>query len=132
MRSGLQRIDPGRRSLDDYSALAADGALERIRSLAGELSGLRVIHVSPAAPRNGAPELLRGLLPLAADAGLDVEWRVLYGSAPFGDVARDLYDGLQGAETAIAPSTWSEYLEGVAAATGSLRQDCDVLVLHDP
>jgi trehalose synthase len=61
-----------------------------------------------------------------------VEWRVLYGAAPFGDVARDLYDGLQGAETAIAPSTWSEYLEGVTAATGSLRQDCDVLVLHDP
>src|SRR4051794_25785570 len=76
--------------------------------------------------------MLRGLLPLAADAGLDVEWRVLYGSAPFGDVARDLYDGMQGAETAIAPSTWSEYLEGIALAVGSLREDCDVLVLHDP
>src|SRR3954466_14196073 len=132
MRSGLQRIDPGRRSLGDYSTLAGGGALERIRSLAAELSGLRVIHVSPAAPRNGAPELLRGLLSLAADAGVDVEWRVLYGAAPFGDVARDLYDGLQGAETAIAPSTWSEYLEGIAAAVGSLRDDCDVLVLHDP
>src|SRR3954451_24533186 len=93
---------------------------------------MRVIHVSPAAPRNGCPELLRGLLPLAVDAGVDVEWRVLYGAAPFGDVARDLYDGIQGAKTAVAPSTWSEYLEGVAAATGSLRQDCDVLVLHDP
>ena len=91
-----------------------------------------MIHVSPAAPRNGCPEMLRALLPLAADAGLDVEWRVLYGSAPFGDVARDLYDGMQGAETAIAPSTWSEFLEGVTAAGGSLRDECDVLVLHDP
>jgi trehalose synthase len=76
--------------------------------------------------------MLRGLLPLAADAGMDVEWRVLYGAAPFGDVARDLYDGLQGAETAIAPSTWTEYLESIAAAVGNLRDDCDVLVLHDP
>src|SRR4051812_28766028 len=76
--------------------------------------------------------MLRGLLPLAADAGVDVEWRVLYGAAPFGDVARDLYDGVQGAETAIAPSTWSEYLEGAALAAGRLRDDCDVLVLHDP
>ena len=132
MRSGLQRIEPGRRSLGDYAELAGDEAVERIRGLAESLSGMRVIHVSPAAPRNGCPELLRGLLPLAADAGVDVEWRVLYGGAPFGDVARDLYDGLQGAETAIAPSTWSEYLEGVAAAVGSLRDDCDVLVLHDP
>src|SRR3954471_9150761 len=132
MRSGLQRIDPGRRSLGDYSELAGEEQIERIRALSESLRGMRVIHVSPAAPRNGCPELLRGLLPLAVDAGVDVEWRVLYGAAPFGDVARDLYDGIQGAETAVAPSTWSEYLEGVAAAAGSLRDTCDVLVLHDP
>jgi trehalose synthase len=131
VKAGLQRIDPGRRALGDYADLVGDQAVERIRSLAQALRGARVIHVSPATPRNGAPELLRGLLPLAADAGVDVEWRVLYGSAPFGDVARDLYDGLQGAETAIAPSTWTEYLEGIAVATASLRDDCDVLVLHD-
>jgi trehalose synthase len=132
VRSGLQRIEPGRRSLGDYSGLAGEDAIERVRGLARALRGMRVVHVSPAAPRNGCPELLRGLLPLAADAGLDVEWRVLYGGAPFGDVARDLYDGLQGAETAIAPSTWSEYVESVTAAAGRLRDDCDVLVLHDP
>src|SRR3954469_18936044 len=132
VRSGLQRIEPGRRSLGDYAELAGADTIERIRGLARSLEGMRVIHVSPASPRNGAPELLRGLLPLAADAGVDVEWRVLYGAAPFGDVARDLYDGLQGAETAIAPSTWSEYLEGAALAAGRLRDDCDVLVLHDP
>jgi trehalose synthase len=132
MRAGLQRIDPGRRSLGDYAELAGEETLERVRALASDLDGLRVIHVSPAAPRNGCPEMLRGLLPLAADAGVDVEWRVLYGGAPFADVSRDLYDGLQGAETAIAPSTWAEYLEGIAAAVGSLRDDCDVLVLHDP
>jgi trehalose synthase len=132
VRSGLQRIEPGRRSLGDYAVLAGDETIERVRALGQSLAGARVIHVSPAAPRNGCPEMLRALLPLAADAGLDVEWRVLYGSAPFGDVARDLYDGIQGAETAIAPSTWSEFLEGVTAGVGSLRADCDVLVLHDP
>src|SRR3954465_2155289 len=137
MRSGLQRIDPGRCSLGDYSELAGEEQIERIRALSESLRGMRVIHVSPAAPRNGCPEMLRALLPLAADAGLDVEWRVLsgappfgaggpaaaldvewgvlYGSPPFGDVARDLYDGMQGAETAIAPSTWSEFLDGATA-----------------
>jgi trehalose synthase len=132
VRSGLQRIDPGRRSLGDYAELAGGETIERLRELAGELRGVRIVHVSAAAPRNGCPDQLRALLPLAADAGLDAEWRVLYGSAPFGDVARDLYDGIQGAETAIAPSTWSEFLEGVIAAGGSLRDECDVLVLHDP
>jgi len=132
VRSGLQRIDPGRRSLGDYAGLAGEETVERLRSLAGALKGVRIVHVAAAAPRNGCPELLRALLPLASDAGLDVEWRVLYGSAPFGDVARDLYDGLQGAETALAPSTWAEYLEGVTLAGAGMREDCDVLVLHDP
>jgi trehalose synthase len=132
VRSGLQKIDPGRRSLGDYAPLVGEATVERLRALARELEGARIVHVSAAAPRNGCPELLRALLPLATDTGLDVEWRVLYGSAPFGDVARDLYDGLQGAETAIAPSTWSEFLEGVTAAGGAIRNDCDVLVLHDP
>jgi trehalose synthase len=132
VRSGLQKIDPGRRSLRDYEALAGGEAIERVRSLAEQLKGARVVHVSAAAPRNGCPELLRALLPLAADAGVDVEWRVLYGAAPFGDLARDLYDGMQGAETAVAPSSWSEYLDGVTAAGANLRADCDVLVLHDP
>jgi trehalose synthase len=132
VRSGLQRIDPGRRSLSDYAELAGEDAIERMRALAGELAGVRIVHVSAAAPRNGCPDQLRALLPLAADAGLDVQWRVLYGAAPFGDVARDLYDGMQGAETAVAPSTWSEYLEGVTDAGAGLREECDVLVLHDP
>ncbi|MFL5893959.1 MAG: glycosyltransferase [Thermoleophilaceae bacterium] len=132
MRSGLQRIDPGRRSLADYAGVAGEETIERLRGLAEGLQGVRVVHVSAAAPRNGCPELLRALLPLVTDVGLDVEWRVLYGSAPFADVARDLYDGAQGAETAVAPSTWAEFLEGVTGAAGSLRADCDVLVLHDP
>jgi trehalose synthase len=118
--------------LGDYTDLVGAEAIERLRALGRSLAGTRVIHVSPAAPRNGCPELLRALLPLVADAGLDVEWRVLYGAAPFGDVARDLYDGIQGAETATGPSTWSEFLDGVTATAGTLRDDCDVLVLHDP
>jgi trehalose synthase len=132
MRSGLQKIEPGRRSLSDYAELAGEETLERVRSLARDFEGVRIVHVSAAAPRNGCPELLRALLPLLSDTGLDVEWRVLYGAAPFADVARDLYDGMQGSETAVAPSTWSEFLEGVATATGGVRDDCDVLVLHDP
>src|SRR4051794_41936615 len=103
MRSGLQRIDPGRRSLGDYAELAGEETVERIRALASDLEGMRVIHVSPAAPRNGCPELLRGLLPLAADAGVDVEWRGPYCPAPLRAGARPPSHPAQGAGTAPAP-----------------------------
>src|SRR4051794_41471538 len=125
MRSGLQRIDPGRRSLGDYAELAGEETVERIRALASDLEGMRVIHVSPAAPRNGAPELLRGLLPLATDAGVDVEWRVLYGGGPLGGVGRGPYDGVQGGGAAGAPSARGGDLEGIAGGGGPPRRGRD-------
>jgi trehalose synthase len=130
VRSGLQRIPAGKRALADYEQIAGKDAIERLRSLAGSLKGMRVVHVSAASPRGGCPEQLRALLPIAADAGLDVEWRVLFGNEPFADVARDLYDGIQGAETSVDDAGWEEYLEGLSS--NGVLADCDVLVLHDP
>src|SRR5437899_12519035 len=101
MRSGIQRIDPGRRSLCDYAEVAGEETVARLRALARELEGVRVVHVSAAAPRNGCPELLRSLLPLLKDTGLDVERRGLYGSAPFAGAARGICSRLPGAGGAV-------------------------------
>src|SRR4051794_41562939 len=118
MRSGLQRIDPGRRSLGDYAELAGEETVERIRALASDLEGMRVIHVSPAAPRNNGPEMLRGLLPLATDAGVDVEWRAPCGAAPVRDVAPQPFDGNLGAGGVIDRASSGANLDAAAAAVG--------------
>ena len=132
MRSGAQRIEPGKRALTDYAALAGDAQIERIRALAGGLGGAKVVHVSAAAPRGSVPDRLRPLLALAADAGLDVEWRVLFGDGAFAGAMRDLYDGVQGGETAIDEGIWEAYLAGCAIVARDLPTDADVVVLHDP
>lgn len=132
MRSGLQRIEPGRRALSDYAEVAGEAQLERIRTIAGGLRGLCVVHVSAAAPRGSVPDRLRPLLALAADVGLDVEWRVLFGDGAFASAMRDLYDGVQGGETAIDDATWEAYLAGCAIVARDIPSDADVIVLHDP
>lgn len=132
MRTGLQRVDPGRRALADYAAIAGEGQIERIRALGAGLGGARVVHISAAAPRGSVPDRLRPLLALAADAGLAVEWRVLFGDGSFASAMRDLYDGLQGAETAIDDDAWDAYLAGCASTGRDIPRDADVVVLHDP
>jgi len=132
VRSGLQRIDPGRRALADYAVLAGEDQIGRIRAVAGGLAGLKVVHVSAAAPRGSVPDRLRPLLALAADAGLAVEWRVLFGDGAFANAMRDLYDGIQGAETAIDDATWEAYLAGCAIVARDIPDGTDVVVLHDP
>ena len=128
----MQRIDPGRRALSDYAAVAGDEQIERIRALAGALGKLKVVHVSAAAPRGSVPDRLRPALALAADAGLDVEWRVLFGDGAFASAMRDLYDGIQGGETAIDDGIWEAYLAGCAIVAREIPSDADVVLLHDP
>ena len=128
----MQQIEPGRRALSDYAALAGEERIERLRALAEPLRGARIVHVSPAAPRGSVPDQLRALLPIAADVGLDVEWRVLFGDGRFAQAMRDLCDGFQGGETSLDDESWDQYLAGCTGAARGIPGDADVVVLHDP
>jgi trehalose synthase len=77
------------------------------------------------------PELLGGLLPLAAGAGVEVEWRVLFGSPELRATAAALQSGLRGGESGIEEQAWADYLEAGEQTAGSLRDDYDAIVLHD-
>src|SRR5215211_9549767 len=120
-----------RRSLADYAAAAGAEAIESVRAAAGAVRGARVLHVS-GAHGGRVPELLSALLPLAVDAGLEVEWRVLFGDPDLQLVARALQDGFQGAETAVDDPAWEAYLAACARAASLLEAGWDAIVLHDP
>ena len=63
----------------EYAPAAGARAVEQLQEAADPLQGLRILHVSAAGAPGPVPELLGGLLPLAAGAGLEVGWRVLFG-----------------------------------------------------
>jgi trehalose synthase len=125
-------MDVAPRPLGDLAPAAGVEAVERLRVAAAPLAGLRVLHITLAGSGGGAPDLLGSLLPLAADAGLDVEWRVLFGGPELQEVAGQLRDGLQGAETAISDAGWRAYEDACATAAAALDGRWDAIVLHDP
>lgn len=120
------------RGLGDYAPAAGAEALERVRAAAEPLAGARIAHVSVAGAGGRVPELLGSLLPLAADLGLRVEWRVLFGGAELKAGVAALQDGSQGAETALDLESWSAYLEDCDGAAAALADAFDAVVLHDP
>jgi trehalose synthase len=121
----------GQGALDAYAEAAGADAIEAARAAAGPVRGARVLHVS-GAHGGRVPELLSALLPLAVDAGLDVEWRVLFGGRELQDVGAALQDGFQGAETALDDAAWQGYLDSCAQAAHELADGWDAVVLHDP
>src|SRR5439155_1706988 len=67
-----------------------------IARLAAPLAGKRVVHLSATAFGGGVAEINYTLVPLMADAGLDVEWRVIRGADEFFNVTKTIHNGLQG------------------------------------
>src|SRR3954468_13249718 len=120
-----------RGSLDAHRPACGDEALERLRAAAEPLRGARIVHVSPAGAGGRVPELLKAMLPLAVDLGIEIEWQVLFGDREMQGISRSLHDGLQGAEAVLDDEGFEAYLEGCARAARSLPEG-DALVLHDP
>ena len=127
----LQPMAIAPRAPGDYAPAAGVRAVEALQDAAEPLRGARVLHVSAAGAEGRIPEFLGGLLPLAAGAGLDVEWRVLFGPPELRATAAALQSGLRGGESAIEDAAWTEYLEACNGAARSLGAGYDAVVLHD-
>ena len=127
----LQPMAVAPRAPGEYAPAAGVRAVERLQEAAEPLRGVRALHVSVAGAEGRVPELLGGLLPLAAGAGVEVEWRVLFGTPELRATAAALQSGLRGGESGIEDADWAEYLEACDQTAGSLRDDYDAIVLHD-
>lgn len=125
----LTSIDVAERPVADYEDSAGPDILAHIRSLAEPLRGARILHVAAAGPGGRAAEQLGSLLPLLRGLGIRAEWGVLAGGGVFSAVARQLDDGIRGAETAISAEDWRAYRDAWARVDLS---GFDLVVAHDP
>jgi trehalose synthase len=132
MKAQLHALAPGRRALEDHAPLAGEAAIERARELAEPLRGARVLHVSAAAPRGRTPELLGSLLPLMRGAGVEADWRVLFGDAELRAAGRALHDGAQGGETGLGDAEYATYARACEEAAAALHGEYDAVIVHDP
>jgi trehalose synthase len=131
MAADLQPMAVAPRAPGDYAPAAGVRAIEALQMAAEPLRGARVLHVSAAGAEGRIPEFLGGLLPLAAGAGVEAEWRVLFGPPELRATAAALQSGLRGGESAIEDAAWSEYLDACDGAARSLGDGYDAVVLHD-
>src|SRR5947208_11003693 len=92
----LQLVNVGRKSLADYATIAQRGLMDEIRRLAEPLAGSRIVHLSATAFGGGVAELNYTLVPLMADAGLEVEWRIVHGGEEFFEATKAIHNALQG------------------------------------
>jgi trehalose synthase len=129
----LPLVNVGHKSLGDYATLVSRGLMDEIRRLAEPLQGKRVVHVSATAFGGGVAEINYTLVPLMADAGLEVEWRIIRGADEFFNVTKAIHNGLQGDPRSLTPEEreiFRRYNEENAAEFAA--DDYDYVIIHDP
>jgi trehalose synthase len=128
----LNHVNVGHKSLSDYATLAARGLMDEIRALAEPLAGKRVAHVSATAFGGGVAEINYTLIPLMADAGLDVEWRIIRGAEEFFNVTKAIHNALQGSPQGLTPQDVEIFHRYSEMNARELEDDYDIVIVHDP
>jgi trehalose synthase len=129
----LQLVNVGHKSLADYSSIVSRGLVDEIHRLAEPLKGKRVVHVSATAFGGGVAEIHYTLVPLMADVGLDVEWRIIKGAEEFFNVTKALHNGLQGDPRSLTPDEIEIFRRYSALNAEELAaNEYDYVIVHDP
>jgi trehalose synthase len=128
----LQHVNVGTKLLADYATIASRGLMDQIRALAEPLVGKRVLHLSATSFGGGVAEILYTLVPLMRDAGLEAEWRVIYGRDEFFNVTKAIHNALQGDPTPLTAEQEETFRHYNQLNAEALQGSFDYVIVHDP
>ena len=128
----MQLINVGHKSLGDYATLVGPRLMGQIRSLAAPLAGKRVLHLSATAFGGGVAEINYTLIPLMREAGIDTEWRVIYGQNEFFEVTKTIHNALQGSPAGLDDRMKEIFEHYNRLNADDLAEQYDFVIVHDP
>lgn len=117
--------------IDDYRQVAPPGTVDIILKLAERVQGRRFLHLSGGRFGGGAAEILRTIVPILADLGIDASWEITGGDPGFYAAARALQHALEGTERVLTDEALDHYLEMNRINAKKLRLDADLVLVHD-
>jgi trehalose synthase len=120
--------------LEDYSGIVPEQLLSEVTKTAGQLRGLRIVHVSATPRGGGVAEILKSLTPLMCDAGIDARWYALSPDEPFCQVSKTLINCLQGGNSVPHEADINHYLANNRKAADTMKSmgiTADIWMIHD-
>ncbi|MGA7828284.1 MAG: glycosyltransferase [Geobacteraceae bacterium] len=123
------------KSLTAYEGIVNPSVIRQLRTLGGNLKGMRVVHVNSTREGGGVAEILSWMVPLMCDLGIEASWEVIDGTSDFFSVTKSFHNGLQGYPVNISRKDMETHLEVNRSNLDRLRpilEDAEIVVIHDP
>jgi trehalose synthase len=120
------------KSLDDYVPIVGEQVAAEIYQRARRLQGRRVVHINSTHHGGGVAEILRSLVPLMNDVGVDADWRVLHAGPDFFSITKKFHNALQGGPINLTEIKKQLYVQTNQAYSTYCHIDADCVIVHDP
>ena len=121
--------------LQNYGVLAGEQVISSLYRFATFLQGKKVVHVNSTREGGGVAEILRCMIPLMNELGIETHWEVIVGSEAFYTATKSIHNALQGKDLPFTESYHEVYMETNRLNAERLRpllEEADFVFIHDP
>ncbi len=109
--------------------------IEHLHQLAHWLKGITVVHINSTKEGGGVAEILRNLVPLMRELGVETHWEVIEGNTEFFQCTKAIHNALHGNNVSISQRLLEIYREvnrENAERMKDILQEADIVFIHDP
>jgi trehalose synthase len=129
----MRKVSAPGRKLTGYKPFVEKDLVEEIQQTARSLRGVRIVQVNATRNGGGVAEILRSLVPLLNDAGLDADWYVLSAEDDFFQVTKRMHNQLQGEPGELSDQERQIYLRTSEQIHRRMSKvEADLWLIHDP
>ena len=120
--------------LEEYASIVSQEKIERLRSIAQRLKGLKILELSSTAHGGGVAEMLYSSIPFLNILGIEAEWKVINGHRNYFECTKRLHNLLQGMKGSFTREMKRVYISHLQECVGNniIDNSPDVVVVHDP
>ena len=119
-------------TLLDYKEVVGPAIIEELTILASHVGNRSIKMVNSTAVGGGVAEMLRRIVPLLNELGIQVQWEVVKGDERFFEITKAFHNALQGKEEHFDEDALKAYLACNEENNREMTFDQDLIVIHDP
>src|SRR5947207_8975678 len=118
-------------TLDDYRAVAPAGPVDFLRRLSERVRNRRLLNVSASREVGGVAEILRGLVPLLEEVGVESAWESVDPEGAAAGIGTRLHHALQGGVERLPDELFEQFRAFPRARAAAVEGAAALAVTHD-
>lgn len=118
--------------IEDYIPIVGKSEIDELFLLAKKLEGNSIQNINSTSVGGGVAEILRRMIPLLRDLGVNVWWDVIKGDDRFFHITKKIHNSLHGVDVELTREEFNYFLHINRENSYEFSKYGDIVFVHDP